>query len=64
MFEEIITVDAGVADGFPAIPEYLASSLYGRKRGDIIQVILPVGTNDIPADLDTTDAHVLVVELQ
>jgi hypothetical protein len=61
-FEEAHTVRGGVSDDFP-IPEYLAKSLLGRKLGDIVQVVLPVGTPDLPIYLDQTDAYVLLVEL-
>lgn len=62
LFEEAHTVKGGVSDDFP-IPEYLAKSLLGRKLGDTVQVVLPVGTADLPAYLDPSDAYVLVVEL-
>lgn len=62
LFEEAHTVQGGISDEFP-IPEYLAKSLLGRKLGDTIQVVLPVGTADLPAYLDANDAYVLVVEL-
>jgi hypothetical protein len=61
-FAESYTVLAGKADDFP-VPEYLTRSLLGRSLGDRMQVILPVGTEDLPEYLDTTDAYVLVVEL-
>lgn len=62
LFEEAHTVQGGVSDAFP-IPEYLAKSLLGRKLGDTVQVVLPVGTVDLPAYLDQNDAYVLLVEL-
>lgn len=62
LFEEAHTVKGGVSDDFP-IPEYLAKSLLGRKLGDTVQVVLPVGTVDLPAYLDQSDAYVLLVEL-
>jgi len=62
LFEEAHTVKAGVSDDFP-IPEYLAKSLLGRKLGDTVQVVLPVGTADLPAYLDPENAYVLLVEL-
>ncbi len=61
-FEEAHTVQGGVSDEFP-IPEYLAKSLLGRKLGDTIQVVLPVGTADLPVYLDAEDAYVMLVEL-
>lgn len=61
-FEEAHTVRGGVSDDFP-IPEYLAKSLLGRKLGDIVQIVLPVGTPDLPNYLDQSDAYVLLVEL-
>lgn len=61
-FEEAHTVQGGVSDRFP-IPEYLAKSLLGRSIGDTIQVVLPVGTEDLPGYLDPNDAYVLLVEL-
>lgn len=61
-FEEAHTVRAGVSDDFP-IPEYLAKSLLGRRIGDTVQVVLPVGTADLPSYLDQEDAHILLVEL-
>lgn len=61
-FEEAHTVQGGVSDKFP-IPEYLAKSLLGRSIGDTLQIVLPVGTEDLPAYLDPTDAYVLLVEL-
>lgn len=62
LFEEAHTVKGGVSDAFP-IPEYLAKSLLGRKLGDTVQVVLPVGTADLPSYLDQNDAYVLLVEL-
>lgn len=62
LFEEAHVVQGGVSDDFP-IPEYLAKSLLGRSIGDTIQVVLPVGTEDLPAYLDPEDAYVLLVEL-
>lgn len=62
LFEEAHTVKGGVSDDFP-IPEFLAKSLLGRKLGDTIQVVLPVGTADLPTYLDQSDAYVLLVEL-
>ena len=56
------TVLAGDSESQP-VPDYLAKSLLGRSLGDVIQVVLPAGTDDLPAELDETDAHVLVVEL-
>lgn len=61
-FVEAHEVEAGISDNYP-MPEYLAKSLLGRKLGDTVQVILPVGTEDLPDYLDATDAYVLVVEL-
>lgn len=61
-FGEAITVRGGISDG-SMIPEYLANSLLGRSIGDTVQVVLPVGTEDLPSYLDDTDAYVLVVEL-
>lgn len=61
-FVEAHTVTAGVTEDFP-IPEYLASSLLGRSLGDVIQVVLPKGTEDLPHYLDANDAHVLLVQL-
>lgn len=62
LFEEAHTVQGGISDDFP-IPEYLAKSLLGRRLGDTIQVVLPVGTPDLPVYLDSNDAYVLMVEL-
>lgn len=62
LFEEAHTVKGGVSDDFP-IPEFLAKSLLGRKLGDTVQVVLPVGTADLPSYLDQNDAYVLLVEL-
>lgn len=62
LFDEAHTVKAGVSDEFP-IPEYLANSLLGRSLGDTVQVVLPVGTEDLPSYLDNQDAYVLLVEL-
>jgi hypothetical protein len=62
LFDEAITVRGGVTDEFP-IPEYLSKSLVGRKLGDTIQVVFPVGIPDLPAYLDANDAYVLLVEL-
>lgn len=62
LFEEAHTVQGGISDDFP-IPEYLAKSLLGRRLGDTIQVVLPVGTADLPVYLDASDAYVLMVEL-
>ena len=62
LFEEAHTVQGGISDDFP-IPEYLAKSLLGRRLGDTIQVVLPVGTPDLPVYLDANDAYVLMVEL-
>lgn len=62
LFEEAHTVQGGISDDFP-IPEYLAKSLLGRKLGDTIQVVLPVGTADLPPYLDANDAYILMVEL-
>ena len=62
LFEEAHTVKAGVADDFP-IPEYLANSLLGRSLGDTVQVVLPVGTEDLPTYLNADDAYVILVEL-
>ncbi len=62
LFDEAHTVKAGVSDEYP-IPEYLASSLLGRSLGDTVQVVLPVGTEDLPPYLDNSDAYVLLVEL-
>ena len=45
------------------MPEYLAKSLLGRSLGDTLQVVLPVGTEDLPDYLDPEDAYVLLVEL-
>ncbi len=61
-FAEAHTVEAGISDNYP-IPDYLAKSLLGRSLGETMQVILPVGTEDLPSYLDPTDAYVLVVEL-
>lgn len=61
-YEEAHVVKGGVSDSFP-IPDYLAKSLLGRSLGDTIQVVLPVGTKDLPDYLDNTDAYVLVVEM-
>ena len=61
-FESAPTVKGGISDN-SALPEYLAKSLLGRSIGDTVQVILPVGTEDLPSYLDATDAHVLLVEL-
>jgi len=61
-FLEAHTVKAGISDDFP-IPEYLAKSLLGRRLGDTVQVVLPVGTPDLPDYLDSNDAFVLLVEL-
>lgn len=62
LFEEAHTVQGGISDDFP-IPEYLAKSLLGRRLGDTIQVVLPVGTADLPPYLDANDAYILMVEL-
>ena len=56
------TVLAGDSESQP-VPDYLAKSLLGRSLGDVIQIVLPAGTDDLPAELDESDAHVLVVEL-
>lgn len=61
-FLEAHTVEAGISDDYP-MPEYLANSLLGRSLGETVQVVLPVGTEDLPDYLDPTDAYVLVVEL-
>jgi len=62
LFAEAYTVEAGVSKEYP-MPDYLAKSLLGRSLGETIQVILPVGTADLPDYLDPTDAYVLLVEL-
>ena len=62
LFDEAHIVRGGVSDDFP-IPDYLAKSLLGRSLGDTIQVVLPVGTEDLPDYLDKNDAYVLLVEL-
>ena len=62
LFAEAYTVEAGVSEEYP-LPDYLAKSLLGRSLGETIQVILPVGTDDLPDYLDPTDAYVLLVEL-
>lgn len=61
-FEEAHTVQGGVSDDFP-IPEYVAKSLLGRSLGDTVQIVLPVGTEDLPDYLDPADAYVLLVEM-
>ena len=61
-YDEAYTVRSGVSDELP-IPEYLAKSLLGRSLGDTIQVVLPVGTQDLPSELDSEDAYVLIVTL-
>lgn len=61
-FDEAHIVQGGVSDTFP-IPEYLAKSLLGRSLGDTVQVVLPVGTEDLPEYLDPNDAYVLLVEM-
>ncbi|MEM7257860.1 MAG: hypothetical protein AAF404_10775 [Pseudomonadota bacterium] len=61
-YDEAYTVKSGVSDEIP-IPEYLAKSLPGRSLGDTLQVILPVGTQDLPAELDQQDAYILIVTL-
>lgn len=61
-FETAPAFEGGVSDN-SVLPEYLAKSLLGRSIGDTVQVILPAGTEDLPTYLDSTDAHILVVEL-
>ena len=61
-YDEAYTVKSGVSDELP-IPDYLAKSLTGRALGDTIQVVLPVGTEDLPSELDKDDAYVLIVTL-
>jgi hypothetical protein len=61
-YAEALTVPAGDSDSYP-IPDYLAKSLLGRSVGDMIQVVLPTGTEDLPTYLSNEDAYVLVVEL-
>lgn len=56
------TVLAGDSETYP-VPDYLAKSLLGRSLGDVIQVVLPAGTQDLPPELDVDDAHVVLVEL-
>lgn len=53
-------VSAGVSDN---IPEYLAKSLLGRRLGETMQIVFPVGMEDLPDYMDPNDAYVLVVEL-
>lgn len=61
-YDEAYTVKSGISDELP-IPDYLAKSLLGRSLGDTIQVVLPVGTEDLPSQLDKEDAYILVVTL-
>lgn len=61
-FAEAHTVTAGVTDDFP-IPEYIAKSFLGRSLGDVVQVVIPKGTEDLPDYLDKNDAYVLVMEM-
>lgn len=53
-------VRAGVSDN---IPEYLAKSLLGRRLGETVQVVFPVGMEDLPDYMNPDDAYVLIMEL-
>lgn len=61
-FEEAHVVKAGMSESFP-VPEILSQSLLGRSLGDTLQIVFPVGTEDLPSNLDTNDAYILLVEL-
>ena len=61
-FEEAHIVKAGVSKSFP-VPEALTQALLGRSLGDTLQIVFPVGTEDLPDYLDNTDAYILLVEL-
>lgn len=61
-FEEAHVVKAGMSESFP-VPEILSQALLGRSLGDTLQIVFPVGTEDLPSNLDNTDAFILLVEL-
>ena len=61
-FEEAHVVKAGMSESFP-VPEFLSQALLGRSLGDTLQIVFPVGTEDLPSNLDTSDAYVLLVKL-
>lgn len=62
MYEFAHTAEAGNTQS-SALPDYVSSSLLGRSLGDIMQIVLPRGTADLPQNLDSEDAYVLLVEL-
>jgi len=61
-FDTALTVNSGVSQNVP-IPEFLSQSLAGRSLGDVVQIILPAGAEDLPDYFDSNDAYVVLVEL-
>ncbi len=61
----LVRVGTGIEDSAATavnrVPRGVAESLGHTRIGDVVEVILPKGTPDLPPDLDSTTAHKLHV---
>ena len=46
------------------VPEYLVDALLGKKRGEKMQVVFKPNMGDLPDNLNSDDAYILVVKGQ
>ena len=59
-FDEAVIINAGIAEGVPA---FLSSSVLGRNKGEMLQIVYEAGMEDLPGYLDNSDAYVMVLEV-